>query len=83
MFGRVRAMIDDKGKRIQKAPPSTLVLVVGFQDVPHGGDRFIVTTEERYAKELSRYRQEKLREREIAKSSRTTRGALFKNGQGG
>ncbi len=39
---------------------STFVLVVGFQDVPHGGDRFIVTTEERYAKELSRYRQEKL-----------------------
>jgi translation initiation factor IF-2 len=77
MFGRVRAMIDDKGKRIQKAPPSTPVLVVGFQDVPHGGDRFIVTTEERYAKELSRYRQEKLREREIAKSSRTTLEELY------
>ena len=77
MFGRVRAMIDDKGKRIQKAPPSAPVLVVGFQDVPHGGDRFIVTTEERYAKELSRYRQEKLREREIAKSSRTTLEELY------
>jgi translation initiation factor IF-2 len=77
MFGRVRAMIDDKGKRIQKALPSAPVLVVGFQDVPHGGDRFIVTTEERYAKELSRYRQEKLREREIAKSSRTTLEELY------
>lgn len=77
MFGRVRAMIDDKGKRIQKAPPSTPVLVVGFQDVPHGGDRFIATTEERYAKELSRYRQEKLRERETAKSSRTTLEELY------
>jgi translation initiation factor IF-2 len=77
MFGRVRAMIDDKGKRILKAPPSTPVLVVGFQDVPHGGDRFIVTTEERYAKELSRYRQEQLREREIAKSSRTTLEELY------
>jgi translation initiation factor IF-2 len=77
MFGRVRAMIDDKGKRIQKAPPSAPVLVVGFQDVPHGGDRFIVTTEERYARELSRYRQEKLREREIAKSSRTTLEELY------
>jgi translation initiation factor IF-2 len=77
MFGRVRAMIDDKGKRIQKAPPSAPVLVVGFQDVPHGGDRFIVTTEERYARELSRYRQEKLRERDIAKSSRTTLEELY------
>lgn len=77
MFGRVRAMVDDKGKRIQKAPPSTPVLVVGFQDVPHGGDKFIVTTEERYAKELSRYRQEKARESEIIKSSRTTLDELY------
>ena len=77
MFGRVRAMVDDKGKRIQHAPPSTPVLVVGFQDVPHGGDRFIVTTEERYAKELSKFRQEKLREKETAKSSRATLEELY------
>jgi len=77
MFGRVRAMIDDKGKRITSAPPSTPVLVVGFQDVPQAGDRFIVTTEERYAKELSKYRQEKLRERDIARSSRTTLEDLY------
>jgi translation initiation factor IF-2 len=76
-FGRVRAMIDDKGSRIQVAPPSTPVLVVGFQDVPHGGDRFIVTTEERYAKELSKFRQEKLREREALKSARTTLEDLY------
>jgi translation initiation factor IF-2 len=77
MFGRVRAMVDDKGKRIQKAPPSTPVLVVGFQDVPHGGDRFIVTTEERYARELSKFRQEKLRESEVLKNSRTTLEELY------
>jgi translation initiation factor IF-2 len=77
MFGRVRAMIDDKGKRIQKAPPATPVLVVGFQDVPHGGDRFIVTTEERYARELSKYRQEKLKEKDILKNSRTTLEELY------
>ncbi len=77
MFGRVRAMLDDKGKRIQKAPPSTPVLVVGFQDVPHGGDRFIVTTEERYARELSKFRQEKLRESEALKNSRTTLEELY------
>jgi translation initiation factor IF-2 len=77
MFGRVRAMVDDKGKRIQKAPPSTPVLVVGFQDVPHAGDRFIVTTEERYARELSKFRQEKLKQQEMAKSSRTTLEDLY------
>ncbi len=76
-FGRVRAMLDDKGKRIQSALPSAPVLVVGFQDVPHGGDRFIVTTEERYARELSKFRQEKLREKEAAKNSRTTLEELY------
>lgn len=76
-FGRVRAMLDDKGKRIQSAPPSAPVLVVGFQDVPHGGDRFIVTTEERYARELSKFRQEKLREKEAVKNSRTTLEELY------
>ena len=77
MFGRVRAMIDDKGHRINKAPPSTPVLVVGFQDVPQAGDHFIVTTEERYAKELSKFRQERLKQQELAKSSRTTLEDLY------
>lgn len=76
-FGRVRAMVDDKGKRITQAPPSTPVVVVGFQDVPHGGDRFIVTTEEHYARELSKFRQEKVREKDALRSSRTTLEDLY------
>jgi len=76
-FGRVRALVDDKGKRIQKAPPSTPVMVVGFSDVPRAGDPFIATTEERYARELSRFRQEKIREEEQAKSSRITLDELY------
>ncbi|MCX7965607.1 MAG: translation initiation factor IF-2 [Syntrophorhabdaceae bacterium] len=77
MFGRVRAMFDDTGKRLNKATPSMPVLVVGFQEVPQAGDMFIVTTEERYAKELSRYRQEKLKEKEALKSSRTSLEDLY------
>ncbi len=76
-FGKVKALIDDKGKRIQKAPPSTPVMVVGFSDVPQAGDLFIATTEERYARELSRFRQEKMREKEINKSSRVTLDELY------
>ena len=76
-FGRVRALVDDKGKRIQKAPPATPVMVVGFSDVPKAGDPFIATTEERYARELSRFRQEKIKEQEQAKSSRVTLDELY------
>jgi translation initiation factor IF-2 len=76
-FGRVRALIDDKGKRIQKAPPSTPVMVVGFSDVPQAGDPFVATTEERYAREVSRFRQEKIREKEQVKSSRITLDELY------
>jgi len=77
MFGRVRAMFDDKGHRILKAPPSTPVLVVGFHDVPHAGDRFIVTTEEGYARELSKFRKEKLKEQGALKNSSTTLEELY------
>ncbi len=77
MFGRVRAMFDDTGKRITTAPPSTPVLVVGFQEVPQAGDMFIVTTEERYAKELSRYRQERLKEKEALRTTRTSLEELY------
>jgi translation initiation factor IF-2 len=76
-FGRVRALIDDKGKRIQKAPPSTPVMVVGFSDVPQAGDLFVATTEERYARELSQFRQEKIKEKEQTKSSRITLDELY------
>jgi translation initiation factor IF-2 len=76
-FGRVRALIDDKGKRIQKAPPSTPVMVVGFSEVPQAGDSFVATTEERYAREVSRFRQEKIREKEQVKSSRVTLDDLY------
>jgi translation initiation factor IF-2 len=76
-FGRVRALVDDKGRRIQKAGPSTPVLVVGFSEVPSASDPFIGTTEERYARELSQFRQEKLREKDQTRSSRITLDELY------
>lgn len=76
-FGKVKALLDDKGKRIQKAPPSAPVMVVGFSDVPQAGDVFVATTEERYARELSRFRQEKMREKEFTKNPRATLDELY------
>lgn len=76
-FGRVRAMFDDRGQRVKEAPPSTPVLVAGFPEVPEAGDKFIVITEERYAKELTRFRLEKQKEKELALSRRISLEDLY------
>ena len=56
--GRVRAMFDDKGKRIQEAGPSTPVEVLGMEEMPNAGDPFQVTTSEKEARSFSAKRQE-------------------------
>lgn len=69
-YGKVRAMIDDKGNRIESAYPSCPVEVVGFNGIPAAGDTFIVVKDERRAKEIAYLRQVKQREKELAKSAR-------------
>ncbi|GCF07046.1 hypothetical protein KDI_06100 [Dictyobacter arantiisoli] len=51
--GKVRAMFNDRGKRIQKATPSTPVSILGLPEVPNAGDRLVVTEDERTAKQLA------------------------------
>ena len=53
MAGKVRAMFNDRGKRIQKAPPSTPVSILGLPEVPQAGDRLEVVTDERTAKQMA------------------------------
>ncbi len=60
--GKVRAMFNDRGKRIQKAPPSTPVSVLGLPEVPNAGDRLEVTSDERTAKQRAQQEAEKRRE---------------------
>jgi len=76
-YGRVRAMLNDKGQKIEKAPPSTPVEVVGFTDVPEAGEMFIVVSEERMAKQISLYRQDKIREKELSKLSKVSLEELY------
>jgi translation initiation factor IF-2 len=76
-YGRVRAMLNDKGHKIDQAKPSTPVEVVGFTDVPEAGDAFIVVTEERMAKQISLYRHEKIREKELSKLSKISLEELY------
>jgi len=64
--GRVRAMTDDKGRRLREAPPGTPVEILGFEELPEPGDILIVVPDEKTAKTLAEQRkrqkeQEKLK----------------------
>lgn len=52
-FGRVRAMVNDKGKQIKKAGPSVPVEILGLNDVPHAGDMFYVAKNEKQARQVA------------------------------
>jgi len=67
-FGKVRALIGAKGKKITKAIPE----VVGLPDVPLPGDDFIVVQDEKKARQLSNLKLQQLRESVLAQSSRIT-----------
>ena len=75
--GRVRMMLDDRGKRVEQTGPSTPAEVVGFDDVPGAGETFIVVSEERVARQISLYRQEKEREKELSKLSKVSLEELY------
>jgi len=76
-YGRLRAILNDKGQKIESAGPSMPVEVVGFSDVPEAGEIFIVIPEERMAKQISLHRQEKLREKELSKLSKVSLEELY------
>ena len=76
-YGRVRAMLNDKGQKMEEAPPSIPMEVVGFTDIPGAGETFIVVSEERMAKQISLYRQEKIREKELSKLSKISLEELY------
>src|SRR5581483_12226818 len=68
VFGKVRAMFDDRGQPIKKAPPATPVEVLGLQGVPEAGDQFQVADEAK-ARHIVEYRQGKIREATLARSA--------------
>lgn len=76
-WGKVRAMINDEGKKVHFATPSIPVEVLGFSGVPHSGDSFIVVEDERKARQISLLREQKQREASLAKSSKITLEDLY------
>jgi len=71
-FGRVRAMENEHGERIQQAGPSQPVQLTGFDDIPQAGDKLVVTNDEKKAKEIASQRQQIRREQEIRKTKHLT-----------
>ncbi|MBV9182116.1 MAG: translation initiation factor IF-2 [Acidobacteria bacterium] len=72
VFGKVRAMFDDRGNQLQEAPPSTPVEILGIEGLPQAGDQFLVVADRDKARGISDYREQKAREAVLAKSSRVS-----------
>jgi translation initiation factor IF-2 len=76
-YGRVRALFDDRGEKVDEVPPGLPVEVQGFSGVPEAGDEFLVLEDERKAKQIAMMRQQKLREATMARISRVTLEKLY------
>jgi translation initiation factor IF-2 len=83
-YGRIRAMVDSRGNKIEKATPSIPVEILGLNGVPEAGDRFTVLADEASAREVAEHRRVKRRETELAKSSsRSTLEEFYQQVQAG
>ncbi len=72
VFGKVRAMFDDRGRAVEQVGPSSPVEVLGLEDVPRAGDLFQVTEDTMKARQISLHRLAKQRDAALAKSARLT-----------
>ncbi len=72
VYGKIRAMFDDRGHQLEKAPPSTPVEILGIEGLPQAGDQFVVVADRDKARGISDYREQKAREATLAKSSRVS-----------
>jgi translation initiation factor IF-2 len=76
-YGKVRAMVDDRGRKVEAAPPSFPAEILGLQGVPQAGDSFVAVTDEAKARQVAEYRQGKQRETELVKSSKVSLEELY------
>ncbi|MBE7033907.1 MAG: translation initiation factor IF-2 [Ruminococcaceae bacterium] len=81
--GRVRAMVDDKGKKIKEAIPSTPVEIVGLSETPDGGDPFYVVEDERAARAVVEMRKQKIKDEANKARQRVNLDDLFSQIQQG
>lgn len=77
-YGRVRKMSDDAGKNIKSATPSVPVEVLGLDNAPNAGDKFMQVDEERQAREIISYRERKEKEAKALKNSAKSLADIFR-----
>ena len=82
-IGRIRAMKDDKGKKVKSAGPSTPVEIMGLTDVPQAGDTFYEVKDEKTAKHLIERRKIQEREKAINSNTKVTLDNLFSQMEAG
>jgi len=75
--GKVRAMLDDRGKHVEAAGPSMPVEILGLTGVPNAGDEFIALADDKSAKQISIHRIQKQRAKDLSKTSRLSLEKLF------
>ncbi|WP_172194484.1 translation initiation factor IF-2 [Saccharibacillus qingshengii] len=78
-FGRIRAMVNDKGRRLKEVGPSTPVEITGLTEVPQAGDPFMVFEDERKARSIADKRSITQRESDMGANTRVTLDDLFKH----
>jgi translation initiation factor IF-2 len=72
VFGKVRAMFNDRGVAMEAAPPATPVEILGLEGLPQAGDQLVAVADREKARDISEYREQKAREAQLAKSSRVS-----------
>ena len=72
VYGKVRAMFDDRGKPITESVSSSAVEILGFQSIPRAGDTLQVVDDAARAREIGEFRQQQLREHELAQTSKVS-----------
>ena len=81
--GRVRAMVNSKGKNLKQAGPSTAVEITGLSDVPLAGDQLIAVGDDKKAREIATNRINKIKEQQLKSSQKISLDALFSQVQEG
>ena len=82
-YGKIRAMLNDRGIQVEEAGPSIPVEILGLSGVPNAGDEMLVLEDDKSAKQVSEHRLQKHRALELAKTSRISLEKLFERMQEG